>query len=109
MSESVPAGSLYATSVSPLQQLRQPHDKEAWARFLKLYAPLLSYWAKRAGLQEQDAADLVQDVFTTLVEWLSVFTYDRHRIFRGWLPTVLLNKWRNRRRQVAPESVDPSA
>jgi hypothetical protein len=54
------------TSVSLLQRLRQPHDKEAWERFVQLYTPLFFYWARRAGLREHDAADLVQDVFTTL-------------------------------------------
>jgi RNA polymerase sigma-70 factor (ECF subfamily) len=100
---------LNVTSVSLLQRLRQPHDKAAWARFVKLYTPLLFYWARRAGLQEQDAADLVQDLFLTLVEKLPGFTYDRHKSFRGWLRTVLLNKWRNRRRQVVPQSLDAAA
>src|SRR5262245_1478691 len=52
------------TSVSLLERLRRPGAHEAWARFVHLYTPLLYYWARRLGLREEDAADLVQDVFT---------------------------------------------
>src|ERR1700730_17634212 len=55
-----------ATSVSLLQQLRgAPHD-DAWERFVCQYRPLLLYWARRLGLQDQDAADLVQEVFIVM-------------------------------------------
>jgi RNA polymerase sigma-70 factor (ECF subfamily) len=50
-------------------------------------------------LQDTDAADLVQEVFTTLVQKLPEFQYDRNKGFRNWLRTVLLNKWRDRARR----------
>jgi RNA polymerase sigma-70 factor (ECF subfamily) len=84
-----------------LERLRQPAEQAAWARFVDLYTPLLYSWGRRLGLQPQDAADLVQDVFTVLVEKLPGFRYDPHKSFRAWLRTVLLNKWRNRRRRHA--------
>src|SRR5690349_24606068 len=87
------------TPVSLLERLRQPGQADAWERFVELYTPLLLYWARKCGLQPQDAADLVQDVFTTLVQKLPEFTYDHRRTFRGWLRTVALNKWRDRRRR----------
>jgi RNA polymerase sigma-70 factor, ECF subfamily len=86
------------TSVSLLERLRQPGAQEAWARFVDLYTPLLYYWARRVGLQEPDAADLVQEVFATLVQKLPEFHYDRDKSFRSWLRTVLLNTWRASRR-----------
>src|SRR5688500_2921015 len=82
------------TPASLLQRLRQPGDDDAWKRFVRLYTPLLFYWARKLGQQESDAADLVQEVFTLLVRELPAFTYDRQRSFRGWLRTVLTNKWR---------------
>lgn len=103
------AGSGNATSASLLERLRRPQDQQSWERFVKLYTPLLFYWARRAGLQEPDAADLVQDVFAVLVEKLPGFTYDRHKSFRGWLRTVLLNKWRNRRRVRTAGPLDSDA
>jgi RNA polymerase sigma-70 factor (ECF subfamily) len=84
------------TPVSLLQRLRQPGQREAWSRFVDLYGPLLLYWARRAGLSEEDAADAVQDLFIRLVEELPRFTYDPGRRFRGWLYTVARNHLRNR-------------
>ncbi len=49
------------TPASLLERLRQPSQEQAWARLVELYTPLLFRWARRAGLQTQDAADLVQE------------------------------------------------
>src|SRR5205807_7472116 len=87
------------TPSSLLERLRQPFEPEAWARFVSLYTPLMYSWARRVGLQEQDAADLVQDVFVTLLQVLPTFTYDRRQSFRRWLWTVTINKWRKDRKQ----------
>jgi hypothetical protein len=57
-----------ATPVSLLERLRDPAEKDAWPRFVQLYTPLLFYRARGAGLQTSDAADLVRDVFVTLVQ-----------------------------------------
>jgi RNA polymerase sigma-70 factor (ECF subfamily) len=92
---------MQTTSASLLVQLRLPDRSEAWARFVRLYSPLLYTWARRLGLQHADAADLVQDVFTTLVQKLPMFSYDNHKRFRGWLWTVTRNKWREKHRRRA--------
>jgi RNA polymerase sigma-70 factor (ECF subfamily) len=99
------------TPASLLERLRDPADAAAWGRFVELYTPLLFFWARRAGLQDADAADLVQDVLTALFRKLPGFTYDRGRSFRGWLRTVVLNKWRERgrRRCPAPGTLDAAA
>jgi RNA polymerase sigma-70 factor (ECF subfamily) len=90
---------MHTTSVSLLERLRQPADQGAWERFVDLYTPLLFQWARRAGLQETDAADLIQDVFQALLRKMPDFTYDRSGSFRAWLRTVLLNQWRTRLRR----------
>src|ERR1700730_18807813 len=79
------------TPASLLEQVRNPADQEAWKRFVRLYTPLLFHWAHRIHLQDQDAADLVQDVFTVLFQKLPEFRYDPARSFRAWLRTVHLN------------------
>jgi RNA polymerase sigma-70 factor (ECF subfamily) len=84
------------TPASLLERLKHPSEQGAWTRFVQLYTPLLYDWARCVGLQEPDAADLVQDVFTVLVRKLPEFNYDRTKTFRGWLRTVLLNRWRDR-------------
>jgi RNA polymerase sigma-70 factor (ECF subfamily) len=88
---------IHTTSISLLQRLKQPAAQESWTRFVNLYTPLLFFWARRLGLQETDAADLVQDVFTLLVKKLPHFNYQSDRSFRGWLRTVLYNQWRKKR------------
>jgi RNA polymerase sigma-70 factor (ECF subfamily) len=90
---------MHTTPVTLLERLRHPDADAAWARFVRLYTPLLLHWAGRLGLQQSDAADLVQDVLTLLVQKLPEFQYDRDRSFRAWLRTVLLNKWREQRRR----------
>jgi RNA polymerase sigma-70 factor (ECF subfamily) len=93
------------TSVSLLERLRKPGDPEAWERFVRLYTPLLLVWTARAGLQENDAADLIQEVFIMLLKKLPEFTYDPGKSFHAWLRTVVLNKWREHcRRAVLPSA-----
>jgi RNA polymerase sigma-70 factor (ECF subfamily) len=92
-----------ATPVSLLERLRDPGaEKAAWLRFVELFTPLLFSWARQLGLQAEDAADLVQDVFTKLLGELPGFVYDQRRSFRAWLRTVLRNQWHDtcRRRAV---------
>jgi len=83
------------TPISLLERLRKPFEPEAWDRFVALYTPLIYTWGRRAGLREEDAADLVQDVFLKLMEVLPTFKYDAHQGFRRWLRTVTLNTWRD--------------
>jgi RNA polymerase sigma-70 factor (ECF subfamily) len=93
------------TPSSLLERLRQPFEPEAWARFVALYTPLIYSWGRRVGLQDQDAADLVQDVFVTLLRVLPTFAYDRRQSFRKWLRTVTINQWRKRGRRREPRTV----
>ena len=86
-----------------LQRIRQPDDQAAWNRFVDLYSPMLFAWAKRAGMSEHDAVDLVQDVFLVLMAELPRFEYDATRKnFRGWLKTITVNKCRERQRRKNP-------
>src|SRR5438874_8264813 len=92
---------MQSTPVSLLERLHRPGEQAAWIRFVQLHTPLLYHWARRTGLQESDASDLVQDVLTTMVQKLPEFSYDREKSFRGWLRTILVNRWRDLRRRRA--------
>jgi RNA polymerase sigma-70 factor (ECF subfamily) len=102
-----------STSPSLLERLRQPGDSTAWGRFVDLYTPLLYYWARRVGLDQSRAADLVQEVLLVLVGKLPEFTYDPAQSFRSWLRSVATNKWRENCRRQPPgrevQGVDLSA
>jgi RNA polymerase sigma-70 factor (ECF subfamily) len=91
---------MQTTSASLLGHIQQADDPAAWARFVRLYSPLLYNWAVRMGLQHADSLDLVQDVFTTLVQKLPEFSYDRDRGFRNWLFIVTKNKYLEKARRL---------
>ena len=76
-------------------------DQSAWETFVGLYTPLMFYWARKAGLRQADAADLVQDVLAIVFRRLPDFKYDRQGSFRGWLRTITLNQVRDRKRKKA--------
>jgi RNA polymerase sigma-70 factor, ECF subfamily len=96
------------TPASLLEQVRNPADQEAWKRFVRLYTPLLFHWARRICFQDQDAGDLVQDVFLVLIKEHPEFRYAPPKSFRAWLKTVLCNKWREHQRHRAALPVEVS-
>ena len=96
------------TPASLLERLREPSG-DAWERFVRLYTPFIYGWARGAGLQTADAADLVQEVLTALLQALPGFDYNRQQSFRAWLRTVTLNKWRDRCRRLAARPAGPLA
>jgi RNA polymerase sigma-70 factor, ECF subfamily len=86
------------TSLSLLERLRRPDDQEAWARFVRLYVPLLLHWAGRHGLQPADAADLTQEVLVRLTGLLPSYQRGEGQTFRGWLLRVTQNQCHDFRR-----------
>lgn len=80
-----------STSPSLIRRVRN-NDREAWERLSVIYGPVVYEWARRQGLQEQDAADVMQDVFQSLTRNITKFDPDRGTSFRGWLWTVTRNK-----------------
>lgn len=70
-------------------------DPAAWDMMENLYAPLVYRWARRAGLQESDASDIMQDVFCDLAQGLAGFRKDKAGdTFRGWLWVITRNRVR---------------
>jgi RNA polymerase sigma-70 factor (ECF subfamily) len=103
---------MHTTSLSLLERLKTPADREAWDCFVELYTPLLHQCALRLGLQGHDAADLVQDVLVLLLRKLASYKYEPGASsFRGWLRTVTINKWREnlRRAPVLGTAIDDVA
>lgn len=100
-----------ATSLSLLERARGS-DQEAWRRLVQLYSPLVFSWARRAGLGDADAADLVQEVWQAVAGALPRFRRDEHKgTFRGWLWTVARNKVHDhfRKGACAPEAAGGTA
>lgn len=81
------------TRASLLVQLRDGSNNAAWQEFLRLYGPVVYGFARNRGLQDADAADLVQDVMRSVMNAIGRFDYDRQQgTFRGWLFTITRNK-----------------
>lgn len=81
------------TRVTLLVRLRDGRDADAWREFFDLYGPVVYRFARNRGLQDADAADLMQDVLRSVARNASKMEYDPKRgTFRGWLYTVTRNK-----------------
>lgn len=89
-------GNSPVTQPSLLVRLQSGEDQEAWSRFVDLYGPLVYSYARKWGLQDADAADVVQDVLRRCATAIKRLDYDRQRgTFRGWLLTVVRNHLRS--------------
>lgn len=81
------------TRVTLLTRLRDGQDGGAWREFFDLYGPVVYRFARNRGLQDADAADLMQDVLRSVARNAHRMEYDPKRgTFRGWLYTVTRNK-----------------
>lgn len=84
-----------STSLSLLSRVRAS-EPAAWERLARLYGPLVYRWARQAGLQPQDAADVIQEVFHSVTTSIGKFEQRANNGgFRGWLWTIARNKIRD--------------
>lgn len=96
--------SSFSSTLLEQLRLRRP---EAWQRLVRLYGPVAYRWCRRSNLAAEDAADVVQEVFATVMTHLPEFRRDRPGdSFSGWLATITRNKVRElyRRRQGKAEA-----
>ena len=88
-------GDTNATSNSLLDLVRS-RDEAAWRRMTELYGPMIYHWCRTAGLGPEDSADVLQDVFRSVMLHIATFQKtDTSGSFRGWLWTVTRNKIRD--------------
>ena len=80
------------TRASLIARVRDHTDNSAWGEFFSVYQPLVFAYVRNRGVSEQDAVDVVQDVFAKLAQALSRFEFDARRgRFRTWLWRVTHN------------------
>jgi RNA polymerase sigma factor (sigma-70 family) len=92
------------TRASLLRRLKDPADRETWEEFHRTYHGLIYGTARRAGLNETEADEVVQETLIAVARKMPAFSYDPAKdSFKGWLLQVV--QWRIadqfRRRPVA--------
>ena len=81
------------TRPSLLIRLRDRQDQDAWRSFNRLYGPLIFEFCRGRGLQEQDAAEVMQETLLQISKSIETFEYQRERgRFRGWVGTIVRSK-----------------
>jgi RNA polymerase sigma-70 factor (ECF subfamily) len=81
------------TRASMLQRLKDPADQATWDDFNRTYRGLIRGVARRAGLNETEANEVVQDTLIAVARNIPEFHYDPVKdSFKGWL--LQLTRWR---------------
>ena len=81
------------TRESLLSRLRDCEDQRSWQTFFDTYRRLIYTVALRAGLNDTEAQEVVQETFISLAKSLPGFHYDPQKgSFKSWL--MRLTRWR---------------
>jgi RNA polymerase sigma-70 factor (ECF subfamily) len=92
------------TRLSLIARLKDPSDQEAWSQFVEIYQPLIHRLARRKGLQDADAEDLTQQVFSAVAQAVDHWQPDRSRArFRTWLQRIAHNLLLNALMRLKPD------
>jgi RNA polymerase sigma factor (sigma-70 family) len=84
---------LIPTRQSLLERLKDVADDESWRMFFEIYWRLIYYTGIKAGLNETEAEDLVQETVVSVFKSIESFNYAReHGSFKSWL--LKLTRWR---------------
>src|SRR6059036_307535 len=82
-----------ATDSRLLARLKDWRDDASWEEFFRLYRGIMHEFARRQGLNEQEAQDVVQDTLLSVARYLHAFKHDASRCsFRRWLLRIVRNR-----------------
>src|SRR5690348_8528488 len=76
-----------------LRRIKDWTDEKSWDEFFNIYSKLIFEFARKAGLNEAEARDVVQETITTVAKQIHQFQADGARgSFKSWL--LQLARWR---------------
>lgn len=88
-----PSPDLIPTRQSLLDRLKSLDDQSSWGDFFDTYWKLIYGVARKAGLNDAEAQDVVQETIISVARKIPEFTYDPAAgSFKGWL--MRLTRWR---------------
>ena len=80
------------TNYSLIARVKDLGDGASWAEFLGIYQPVVFRMARRRGLQDADAQDVMQQVFLSIARSIEGWTAAEDQPpFRAWLTTIARN------------------
>ena len=81
------------TRLTLLTRIKDETDIDAWREFVRLHGPVVYRFARKRGLGDAEAADLMQEVLRSVARNAETTEYDPKRgSFRGWLFTITRDK-----------------
>lgn len=80
---------------STLLERVRVRETQAWQTFVRLYAPLVYHWCRRAGLQGSDAAYVGREAFQRVLDGIAGFHPDGPGSFRNWVRAVTRDRVRD--------------
>ena len=97
------------TRASLIHRLKDWRDQASWQDFFDTYWKLIHSVARKSGLNEAEAQDVVQETMISVSKRMPDFSYDRSiGSFKHWL--LNLTRWRinDQLRRRAPNTAHPS-
>lgn len=95
------------TRQSLLSRLRDWDDSVSWQDFFDTYWRLIYRTARRAGLVDTEAQDVVQETLLTVCQQIREFQYDPQRSFKSWLLKTTAWRIRDRLRRRPRDRMEP--
>jgi RNA polymerase sigma factor (sigma-70 family) len=81
------------TRGSMLDRLKDPADRQTWEEFHRTYRGLIQGVARRAGLSETEAEEVLQETLIAVAKKMPELRYDPAKdSFKGWLLQII--RWR---------------
>jgi RNA polymerase sigma-70 factor (ECF subfamily) len=81
------------TRATLIDRLKNWQDQASWQDFFETYWKLIYGLARKSGLNEEDAQDVVQDTLVSVANHMPNFKYDpKLGSFKSWLRTLI--RWR---------------